>query len=76
MGHFLDLPREIQLVIAMKYFKNRTSNTWELKINGSKVTIEVKAKEMWMEQEYGISSLQWFHLHWPYYKLKILIDYD
>jgi len=26
MAHFLDLPKEVQLVIAMKYFENRTSN--------------------------------------------------
>lgn len=31
------------LVIAMKYLKNPTSNAWELKVNGLKVMIEVKA---------------------------------
>jgi len=74
MAYFIDLPREMQLVIAMNYFENRKSNAWELKTNGSKVVIEVKAQEIWMEQESKISSLQWFHLHWLYDKPKVLID--
>jgi len=27
-----------------------------------------------MEQQFEMSSLQWSHLHWPYDKLKIVID--
>ena len=75
MAHFLNLVREMQLVIAMKYFKNHISNVWKLKINVSKVAIKVKAQEIWMEQESNISLLQQFHLCWPCEKPKILIDY-
>jgi len=53
--HFFDLPRELQLVITMIYFENHTSKAWELKINGLKVVIEVKAQEMCTEQESEMS---------------------
>lgn len=53
----------MQLVIAVKYFENCTSNTWELKMNGFKVANEVKEKGMWMEQQSNMISLQWFCLH-------------
>ena len=51
MAHFLNLPREMQLFIPMKYFKNCTSNAQGLKINSSKIAIEVKSQEIWMEQD-------------------------
>lgn len=42
ISYFLAFPKEIQQVIAMKYYENRTSNAWELRINGLHVTIEIK----------------------------------
>jgi len=49
MAYFLNLHKELQIEIAMKFFKNHVSNAWEVKINGLKVAIEIKAQEMWME---------------------------
>jgi len=63
MTCLLDLPKEVQLKIAMKLFENHTSNAWEIKINGLKVTIKLKAHDIWMDQESEMNSLQWFYLH-------------
>lgn len=49
ISHFLPLLKDIQQVIAMKYYENHTLNACKLRINGLKVAIEIKAQEMWME---------------------------
>ena len=63
ISHFLALPREMQKMRAMKYYENRTSNSWIIKMNDLKVIIEVEAQEIWMEQESKISSLHLFQLY-------------
>jgi len=74
MVYFLNLPKELQIEIAKKFFETCTSNAWEINISGLKVAIEIKTQEMWMEQESKMSLIQWFHLHWPSDKAKIVID--
>lgn len=51
MSQVFSLPMEIQEKIAMSYYNNQNSEAWVLKHNGYKVTIEIYAKEMWMELE-------------------------
>lgn len=46
----------------------------ESKNNGLKVVIEIKAQEIWMKQESEMSLMQWFYLHYPSDKPKIVID--
>lgn len=43
MAYFLDLPKELQIEIARKFFETYTSNAWEIKINGLKVIIDIRA---------------------------------
>jgi len=75
MACFLNLPKELQLEIAKKFFETCASNAWEIKISYLKVVIEIKAQEIWMEQESKMSLIQWFHLYWPNDKPNIVIDY-
>jgi len=36
------LPKDIEQVMAMKYYENHISNACELRINGLRVAIEIK----------------------------------
>lgn len=60
ISHFICLPKEIQEIIAMKYYENQTSNVWSFKINDLKALIEVEVQEMWMEHEFEMGLLHIF----------------
>ena len=55
MSHVFSLPMEIQEKIAISYYNGRNSKVWLLRFNGYRVTIEIDAKEMWMELELEMS---------------------
>lgn len=59
----------------MKFYENRSSYAWALKINRSKAEIEIKAQEIWMEQDFKMGLVHLFDIYWPYQKPKILLNY-
>jgi len=75
MSQVFSLPMKIQKIIAMSYFNDRNSEAWTLRLNGYKVTIEINAKEMWMESELEMSLIHLLRVHWPYQRPKISLNY-
>lgn len=75
MSQVFSLPIEIQEIIAIPYYNDLKFEVWMLKFNGSKVTIEIEAKEMCMELKSEMSLIHLFHVHWLYQRPKFLLNY-
>ena len=60
MSQVFSLPKEIQEIIAISYYNDQNFEAWTLKIDGYKATIEINAKEMWMELELEMSLIHLF----------------
>ena len=60
MSQVFSLPKEIQEIIAIYYYNDQNSKAWILKIDGYKATVEINAKEMWLESESEMSLVHFF----------------